>query len=145
MSSTPLGTRLLKVKLGTTEQTAAVTHVDWSVADADNSTVTFADAASGGSKQHTLNFTATQDPGDTTSIWSQIYNSPGATLAVSISPYGATTATATNPIITGNVIVSWPSGVFLGGDADTSTSAQFTMDLAWDFTAKPTLVTTGSF
>jgi hypothetical protein len=145
MSSTPLGTRSLKLKIGTVEYNTDVSNCTIEVADADSDFTSFADAAAGGAKNYTLKFTATQDPADTTSIWTKVFTAAGSTVAVSLNPYGGTTLSATNPGISGNVVVQLPDGTLLGGDADSSTTAKWTMDLEWPFTAKPTLVTTGTY
>lgn len=145
MSSTPLGTRTLKLKIGTTEYNADVSNCSIESAAADSDFVSFAAAATGGSRQYTLKFTATQDPADTTSIWNKIWTAAGSTVAVSINPYGGTTFSAANPGFTGNVVVAEPDGTLLGGGADSSTTAKFTVDLEWNFTAKPTMVTTGTY
>jgi hypothetical protein len=145
MSATPLGTRLLKIKIGTQEYTADVKSVKITSAAGDSDFVSFAQAAAGGSRDYTLEMTATQDPADATSIWSQVFNAAGTTAAIKIAPYGGTTISATNPMVTGNVVITEPDGDLLGGDADASVTAKFTIDVAWKFTAKPALVTTGTF
>jgi hypothetical protein len=145
MSATPLGTRSLKIKIGTVEFNTDVSNVTIESAAADSDFVSFAQAAAGGARQYTLNFTATQDPADATSIWSQVFNSAGTTAAIKLNPYGNATISATNPMVTGNVIISEPDGTLLGGDADASATARFTMDLSWQFTAKPAVVTSGTY
>jgi hypothetical protein len=139
-----LGTRLLKVKVNSTDYTATCKTVKVSAADANSDFVTFNDAATGGSKVHTLNFTAAQDmaPG---SLWRLQFLSAGSTIQVLVNPYGVTTATDTTPFYSGSVVIPKFDGDYLGGDADTSTTAKLTFDGAWDFTADPVLVTSGAF
>ena len=139
-----LGTRLLKVKIGTTEYTAQVSKCVVTSGEADSDFATFADTAAGGAREYRLEFTAAQDLA-TTTLWDQVFTAAGTTVAVSISPYGVTTATATQPFITGNVVITEPEGDFIGGEADSSSSARMTFDCSWVFTAKPTRVTTGTF
>lgn len=145
MSTTPLGTRSLKIKIGATEFYADVNNVEIVSAAADSDFTSFQAAAAGGARQYSLKFTATQDPADATSIWSQVFTNAGSTVAVSLNPYGGGTFSATNPGFTGNVVITEPDGTLLGGDADPSTTARFTMDLEWTFTAKPSKVTTGTY
>lgn len=145
MSATPLGTRSLKIKIGTTEYNADVSSVTIESAAASSDFVSFAQAAAGGARDYTLKFTATQDPADATSIWNKVWASSGSTATVVINPYGGTSATVATPIVSGTVVISEPDGTLLGGDADSSTTAKFTIDLEWSFTAKPTITTTGVY
>lgn len=145
MSTTPLGTRSLKLKIGTVEYNADVTDCEIVSAASDSDFLTFAQAASGGARKYTLKFTCSQDPADATSIWSKIWLNAGTTAAVVVNPYGGATLSATNPALSGNVTIKEPDGTLLGGAADDSTTARFTMDVEWEFTAKPTLTTTGTY
>jgi hypothetical protein len=139
-----LGTRLLKVKINSIDYTANASKVSLSAADTDADFITFQDAASGGSKTHTLNFTAAQDMGPG-SLWRLQLLSAGATIPVLVNPYGVTTASDTTPFYSGSVVIPKFDGDYLGGDADKSSTAKFTFDGAWDFTADPVLVTSGTF
>lgn len=145
MSTTPLGTRSLKLKIGSTEFYTDVSNCSIESAAASSDFTSFAQAAAGGARDYTLKFTATQDPADATSIWNQVFSNAGSTVAVSINPYGGTTFSATNPGFTGNVVITEPDGTLLGGEANPSTTAKFTMGLEWKFTAKPTKVTAGTY
>lgn len=145
MSSTPLGTRSLKIKIGAVEFNADVSNTEIVAGAADSDFTSFAQAASGGARKYTLKFTATQDPADATSLWSKVWLNAGSTAAVSVNPYGGATFSASNPGFTGNVTIKEPDGTLLGGSADASTTARFTMDCEWEWTAKPTLVTTGTY
>lgn len=145
MSTTPLGTRSLKLKIGTVEYNVDVNNCRIVSGAADSDFTSFAAAAQGGARKYTLAFSATQDPADTTSIWSKVWTAAGSTVAVVINPYGGGTLSAANPGFAGNVVVKEPDGDLLGGAADASTTARFTIDLEWDFTAKPTMTTTGTY
>lgn len=138
MSTSPLGTRKLKITIGSVEHTADVSSVKITSGAADSDFTSFADAAAGGRREYALEFTATQDPADSTSIWSKVWDHAGDTVAVKVLPYGGATVSATNPSFEGSVVITEPDGTLLGGDADASTTARFTMELAWKFTAKPT-------
>lgn len=141
MSSTPLGTRSLKLKIDGVEYTADVSKVYIDSAAADSDFVSFADAKAGGRREYTLKFTATQDPADATSIWNIVWTQTGEEIDVEVNPYGGAAASAANPTFTGTVTITEPDGTILGGEADPSTTARFTMELEWKFTAKPTKVT----
>ena len=145
MSATPLGTRSLKFKVGATEFNMDASSVTIESAEADSDFVSFAQAAAGGAREYTLNFTATQDPADSASLWNQVWASAGSTVGVSINPYGGGTFSAANPGFTGNVVITEPDGVLLGGEADSSVTSKFTFDGSWKFTAKPTKVVTGTY
>lgn len=145
MSTTPLGTRSLKLKIGTVEYNMDVSNCTISSAESDADFTSFAAAAAGGARDYFLNFTATQDPADATSIWSKMFDTPGTTAAVSINPYGGTTFSATNPGFQGNVTITEPDGDMLGGEANANPTARFTIELSWKFAAKPTKVTTGTY
>jgi hypothetical protein len=141
---TALGTRSLKIKVGTTEYTATVSRVEITSAAADSDFVSFADAATGGAREYALEFTAVQDL-ETTTLWNYVWANPGTTVAVKVNPYGVATATATQPIYTGNVTIAEPDGTLVGGEANSSTTAKMTFDCRWVFTAKPTKDTAGAF
>jgi hypothetical protein len=145
MSTTPLGTRSLKLKIGATEFNMDVSNCRITSAESDSDFVSFAQAQAGGARDYILAFTATQDPADPTSIWNMVFDDAGTTAAVMINPYGGGTLTATNPGFSGNVVITEPDGDLLGGEADASTTAKFTIELEWKFTAKPTRVTTGTY
>lgn len=141
---TALGTRLLKIKAGSTEYTAEVSKVAVVAAPADSDFTSFADAATGGAREYALELTMTQDMA-ATSLWRYIWAQAGQSVAVKINPYGNGTATATEPHYTGNVTVVEPDGVLIGGEANSSTSARMTVDVRWVFAAKPAEVVTGVF
>lgn len=140
-----VGTRLLKIKIGDQEYTAEVNKCVVVSGAADASLQTFAAAASGGARVYTLQFTAKQDPSTTTSLWNKVFASGGETATVVINPYGVTTATATAPFISGNVVVTDPDGDLLGGQADSTVNKSQTFDCSWEFDGKPVLVTDGEF
>jgi len=145
MSSTPLGTRSLKVTIDGVERYADVTKCSIESAAADSDVTTFFDASQGGKREYTLKFTALQDPGDATSLWNLVWLHLGEDIDVVLNPYGGGTLSETNPAFSGTVTVAEPDGTLVGGEADDSTTARFTNELEWKFTAKPTLVTTGTY
>jgi hypothetical protein len=139
-----LGTRLLKVKVGSAEYTSEVSKCQVTSAAADSDFTSFADAASGGAREYAVEFTLKQDMAST-SLWRMIWASAGSTVAVKINPYGNETATADEPHYSANVTITEPDGVLIGGEANSSTSARMTVDVRWVADAKPTEAVTGAF
>ena len=132
-----LGTRTLKIKVGSTEYTAQVSRAVITSGEADSDFVTFADAAAGGSREYRLEFTAVQDMA-TGTLWDQVFTAAGTTVACKLNPYGVSTAAAGTPIYTFNAVISEPDGDYIGGEADASSSARMTFECSWVLTAKPT-------
>ena len=135
-----LGTRALTLKVGATDVTVQVSNCRIASAESDSDFTSFADAAAGGSRVYKLAGTAAQDVA-TGTIWDQIWNHAGETVAVIVAPNGGAAASATQPTFTGNVIITEPDGDLLGGEANSSATAKFTIDFEWEFTAKPTMDT----
>lgn len=138
---TALGTRELTVSIGGTDYTAQVFNCEIVSRAGDSDQTTFAEAAGGGSRVYALKFVLTQDLA-TTGLWDKIWSAAGTTVAALIKPYGNAAASPTQPHYTGNVIVTEPDGTLIGGDADSSATKRWTVEVSWDFTAKPTKVTT---
>lgn len=141
---TAVPTRLLKFKINGTEYTSAGSTAKLNSADTDSDFVTFADAAAGGAKTHTLQLTVAQDlaPG---SLWRMIYTSAGSTVSFLGNAYGNATASDTQPYVSGTITIPAFDGDYWGGDADASTTAKMTFDTTWTFAAQPSLVTSGTF
>ncbi|HEY1178607.1 MAG TPA: hypothetical protein VGF17_20830 [Phytomonospora sp.] len=133
-----LGTRSLTLSLGAQDVTVQVSNCRITSGASDSDFTSFADAAAGGSRVYKLAGTATQDMA-TGSIWDQIWNHAGSTVAAVIKPNGGATPSATTPTFSGNVIITEPDGDILGGEANSSATARFTIDFEWQFTAKPTM------
>lgn len=134
-----IGTRNLKLTVDSVDQTPNVSNARITSAAADSDFVSFADAAAGGARQYALEGTATQDPA-TDTIWEQIWSAAGTTIAYLLKPFGNATASAGQPHYSGNVVVEEPDGDLLGGAANASTTAKFTIDFAFPCDAKPTKV-----
>lgn len=137
-----LGTRKLLVEIDGVEYSAQVSNCRIVGAEADSDFVTFADAAAGGKRDYTLAFTAEQNL-DTTSLWSQMWDSAGDTVPVTIMPEGNEEPSVAAPHFQGNVVISEPDGDLLGGEANADPTAAFTFEAEWRFTARPTKITTG--
>lgn len=140
-----LGTRLLKIKIGSVEHTAEVSKCEVVAGPADSDFTSFQDAATGGAREYALDLTFRQDLAATGTLWRYLWANPGTTMAVKVNPYGNATATTTEPHFTGNVTITEPDGTLIGGEANSSTSARFVNSVRWVFTAKPVEVTTGTF
>jgi hypothetical protein len=139
-----LGTRLLKIKIGTVEHTAQVSRVEITSKAADSDFTSFADAAAGGAREYALEFTGKQDLASG-SLWRNVWTLAGTTVAVKVAPYGnSAAASATEPHFSGNVTITEPDGTLIGGEAKSSVSARMTFACRWVFTAKPTEVVTGA-
>lgn len=131
-----LGTRLLKIEIDGNDHTAEVSAVTIESAESDADFITFADAAAGGARDYTLNFTAVQDA-ETGSLWSEVFDNSGDQVPVTVIPYGNETPSATEPHFTATAVISDPDGALLGGEADSSTSARMTIECSWRLTGKP--------
>jgi hypothetical protein len=138
-----IGTRLLKIQVGTppVEYNAEVSKAVISSAETDSDFVSFADAAAGGGRDYTLEFTAVQDAASA-SLWTEMWTKAGQEVDVTIAPYGNVAPSVTEPFFDMTAVVSEPDGDLLGGEADSSTTAKFTFDCKWKLLGKPTLVTT---
>lgn len=137
---TALGTRSLTLTIGGEEVTAQISNCRIVSGAADSDFVSFADANSGGSRVYRLQGTASQNM-ETGSVWDQIWNHAGETVAAVVKPNGGAAATPATPSFSGNVIITEPDGDLLGGEANASATAKFTIDFDWEFTAKPTMAT----
>lgn len=134
-----LGTRALVLTIGGTDYTAQVSKAVIGTRKADSDFVTFADAAAGGKREYYLAFTAVQDLVAAT-LWDKIWSAAGTTVAYLIKPYGNAAASAAQPHYSGNLTIVEPEGDLIGGEADPSTTARFTVDCEWVLDAKPTKV-----
>lgn len=135
-----IGTRLLQITVDSVDYTAEVSRAAIVSGESDSDFVTFADAAAGGAREYRLEFTAVQDA-ETTSLWSQVFDNAGSTVACLLKPYGNTAASATQPHFSFDAVISEPDGDFIGGDADASSTARFTIECSWVLEGKPAKVT----
>ncbi len=141
-----LGTRRLRLYVGATEYTSAVSDVRITTDKLDSDFMSFADAAAGGARQYTLKLTMKQDT-DAAALWYQLWSATGTDVAVTVWPNGQnttnpTTPTTTYPKVTGTVTIKESDGAdILGGEANDSTTAVFTTDAEFPFLAKPLLAT----
>jgi hypothetical protein len=136
--ATPIGTRKLILKVAGTDFSDSVAAVTIVSGDKDSDFMSFAEALAGGSRDYTLKIKMKQDTA-AASLWYYAWSQAGSDVAVEIWPNGGTVASASAPKISGTVTVKEPNGDFLGGEANKSTTALFTTEVEWVFTAKPTL------
>lgn len=135
-----LGTRSLTITIGGTEYNTQVSKAVITSAESEADFVTFADAAAGGKRDYKLEFTAVQDA-VTGTLWDRIWSSAGTSVACILKPYGNAAASVTQPHYSFNATITEPDGNFIGGEANSSTSARMVVEAAWALDAKPTKVT----
>lgn len=138
---TALGTRKLVLNIDSNDVTAQVSNARFTSAAADSDFVSFADAAAGGARAYKLEGTTVQDTAADT-VWDQIWSNAGADVAGVLQPYGSAAAAPSTPHYTFNATIEEPDGDLLGGAANSSTTAKFTIDFSWPLDAKPAKVTT---
>jgi hypothetical protein len=97
-----VSTRLLKFKINSTEYTAAAGTAKINAADSDSDFTSFADAAAGGAKDHTLQRDDRAGPGGRLAVADASTSPPGATCSFIGSIYGNTTASDTQPLHVGD-------------------------------------------
>lgn len=134
-----LGKRTLVLTIGGTDYTAQVSKAVITSNPADSDFVTYADAAAGGKREYRLEITAVQDMVAAT-FWDKIWTAAGTSVAYLIKPYGNAAASAAQPHYSGNVTITEPDGDYIGGEADSSTTARQLVEVVWVCDAKPTKV-----
>ncbi|WP_156409701.1 hypothetical protein [Nocardioides sp. Soil796] len=75
----------------------------------------------------------------TGSLWREVWDNTGTEVPFTLAPYGNAAPAAGQGHVVGNAVISEPDGDLLGGEANASTTARFTIDVEWSCTAKPTL------
>jgi hypothetical protein len=123
-----LGTNRLTLMIDGVERAPEVSVAEITNAETDSDFVSFETAAKGGGRDWTLHIVAVQDPGDPNSLLSLTWESAGDPVDVVVRPYGDETV-----VYEGTVVVKYPDGVLIGGEADSSESARFTFDVEWPF------------
>jgi hypothetical protein len=136
-----LGTRALKLSIDGVDYSNAVSTVKVTSGESDSDFLTFKAASEGGNRQYKLALTLAQDIASA-SLFRLILDQAGDEVDVVVRPNGGTTASSTQPQFTFTAIVAEPDGDFIGGDADTSTTARFTTEVEWEILERPVLVTT---
>lgn len=125
-----------------TEYRSECSKFEITVDELDTDFLTFADAEAD-AKKFILAMTFAQDHA-ADSLWTLMnttYSAATPEVDVLYRPYGNAVATATQPHVEGTVRVTLPSGTWMGGEADASTTAVNTVEVEWEFIAAPNLVT----
>lgn len=128
--------RLISLTVGGTDRSDEVSSATITSAASDSDFMSFLQARSGGAREYTLNMTIAQDHASAT-LWQLVFTGAGTTVAGVYAPYGNETASATQPHYTFSATVSEPDGTMWGANADDSTTAVATIDVAWVLTGKP--------
>lgn len=138
-----VNTRDLKLYVDGVDVSDAVAKARFASKASDSDWLSFAMAASGGATDWTLKIEMSQDT-DADSLYSLLWTGAGSTVPVVLWPNGrpvSGTATATQPKFSASVIVSWPDGDVLGGEADDSATARMTTEVEWACLAQPVKAT----
>jgi hypothetical protein len=135
-----LTARSLLIQVAATEYAAQVFTAQFEAAAADTDDVTYAEAAAGGGRTYQLSLKLTQDMAAST-LWRKIFDAAGTDVAILMKPYGNAAASVTQPHFTATCNVREPDGVFIGGEADASTTKRQVVEVEWPCTAKPVMVT----
>lgn len=134
-----IGTRKLKLEVDGTEHTANVSNVRITSGASDSDFITFAQANAGGGRDYALVITLAQDAASG-SLWREIWDNAGDDVPVTVMPYGNAVPSATEPHYEATATITEPDGDLLGGEANSSTSARFTVEVTWALAGKPTAV-----
>lgn len=133
-----LGTQDLTLTIDGEDYTEELSDVQILSAAADAGFVSFAVAKTGGGRQHTLQFTAAQDP-SVGSLWSLMWDNVGDVVPFVLRPAGGSVISDDTPTLVGDVKISEPDGTIIGGAADVSDTAVMTWSGAWKCSARPIL------
>jgi len=132
--------RTMVITVGGTDYTAQVFEAHVDADDADTDEITFAEAAAGGGRSYVLAIKLTQDMVAST-LWDRIWSASGTDVACLLKPYGNAAASVTQPHYSMTANVREPNGTLIGGEADSSPTKRFTVEVEWPLTAKPLKVT----
>jgi hypothetical protein len=132
-----VNTKSLKATIDGVERDIELTKCVIARVEPDQGTVTFFEARQGGGDVWELRGTALQDPAESESLLNLLWDAAGTEVDVEVDLYGGGTASPTNPIYSGTVVVSMEgTEELLGGEAS-SGSGRFTFDFVWQFLEKP--------
>ena len=134
-----VGTTALIFKLATVDFSDAVSSVEVVAAEDSDGFGSFASVRAGGPRKYSLKMKIKQDTA-AAGLWYYIWDNAGDEVAAEVWPCGGgTTPSSSNPKFAGTVVISEPNGTMLGGEAKRSASARLSVEVEWEFTAKPTL------
>lgn len=132
--------RLISLDVSGTDRSNEVSKAVIAAAAAASDFTTFAEARSGGGREYALNMTIAQDHASGT-LWDLIWTGNGTEVSGTYAPYGNAAPSVTEPHYDFTAVVAEPDGDFLGGEANSSTTAVATIEVSWKLTGKPTKVT----
>jgi hypothetical protein len=125
---------------GYVDYSDSVSSVTVDVDDSDPDFLSLAAARGAGASQFTLKVTMAQDTA-AGSFWRLIWDSSGSKCNVKVNPYNTAAPTVGIPWYAGEITLAMPGGTILGSDADRSSTARATVDAEFNFTSKPTELT----
>ena len=132
-----VNTKSLKATIDGVERDIELTRCVIARVEPDQGTVTFYEARQGGGDVWELRGTALQDPAEEDSLLNLLWENSGNEVDVVIDLYGGGTASPTNPLYSGTVVISMEgTEELLGGEA-ASGSGRFTFDFVWVFVDRP--------
>jgi hypothetical protein len=102
--------------------------------------MSFLEARSGGARDYTLELTIAQDHASGT-LWNLIWTGAGTEVDGVYAPYGNLAPSVAQPHYAITVKVSEPDGDMFGAEADESTTAVATIEVAWALTGRPVPIT----
>lgn len=137
MPSARLSGKALALTIANVDQAADATNVTLTHDDADQKTITFADAAKGGLYQGVIKGTGIQSM-TSASFWRYVWANTGKEVAFKFSPSGILVAAVDNPVFSGTVRIGKKPDV--GGDAQID-GADWTFDFEWKVVGDVSMVT----
>lgn len=132
--------RLIALEVDGDDRSDEVAKAVITSAPAESDFLTFAEARAGGGRDYVLAMTIAQDHASGT-LWDLIWTGAGTEVAGTYAPYGNAAPTVSQPHYDFTATVAEPDGDFLGGEANSSTTAVATVEVEWALNAKPTKVT----
>ena len=132
--------RLIALEVDGDDRSDEVAKAVITSAPAESDFLTFAEARAGGGRDYVLAMTIAQDHASGT-LWDLIWTGAGTEVAGTYAPYGNAAPTVAQPHYDFTATVAEPDGDFLGGEANSSTTAVATVEVEWALNAKPTKVT----
>lgn len=132
--------RLISLDVSGTDRSDEVSKAVITSGSAGSDFVTFTEARSGGGREYALEMTIAQDHASGT-LWDLIWTGNGTDVSGTYAPYGNVAPSVEQPHYDFTATVAEPDGDFLGGEANSSTTAVATVSVSWKLLAKPTKVT----
>lgn len=132
--------RLISLEVEAVDRSDEVSKAVITSGASDTDFMSFAAARAGGSRDYSLDMTASQDHASGT-LWDLIWTGAGTEIDGIYAPYGNAVASTSQPHYGFTAVVSEPDGDFLGAEATDSTSAVAVVEVSWKLLGKPTKIT----